>query len=136
MAYIFDRTSNRVSNNGVATKKAYYAHSMSLYNSKQELRDIRALQSMGFEVLNPNDVSYRGMYREFGMEFFYDIIRQQANVVAFRSLPDGSISAGVASEIKLAQELDKPVMELPSFHYRRSLSIAETRTYFKEVGLT
>lgn len=35
-------------------KKVYYAHSLHLYNTPQEKRDIELLEKLGFEVLNPN----------------------------------------------------------------------------------
>lgn len=39
--------------------KIYYAHAQSLYGTKQETRDIACLESLGFEVVNPNSEPFK-----------------------------------------------------------------------------
>jgi len=35
-------------------RKIYYAHPLNIYNTAQEKRNIATLESLGFEVVNPN----------------------------------------------------------------------------------
>jgi hypothetical protein len=117
--------------------KCYYAHPMSLYGTKQEERDIALLESLGFEVENPNTHAHQeGMWRYGGrpgdprsMEYFRGIA-MHCDVVAFRAMPDGSITAGVADEIRVA----KLVFELPSGIKRRTLTIEQTSETLRECG--
>ena len=44
--------------------KVYYAHSMGLYNSPQEARDIETLENLKLEVLNPNSVEISIRFKE------------------------------------------------------------------------
>ena len=124
--------------------KVYYAHCMAIYNTQQEVRDIAMLEAMGFEVLNPNcpelSQTVRGM-RASGktsteiMDFFMKIVASDdVDALVFRALPDCSLSAGVAKEIKVAEECGKPVLELPSGNTRRTLSVQATREYLREIG--
>jgi hypothetical protein len=54
--------------------------------------------------------------------------------VVFRALPDGRIPAGVAQEIKWANERGLPIIELPTFAYDRVMSVELTRVYLHETG--
>ena len=105
--------------------KCYYAHPMSIYDTAQEKRDIDLLQYLGFEVVNPNRAQYTG----YDMDDFCNLART-CDVVAFRALPDGSITSGVAEEIKAHWA----VFELPSAISRRSLTITETLEALHESG--
>lgn len=113
--------------------KAYYAHCLAIYNTKQEERDLETLNRLGFQVLNPNKPEYSQLYQEKGMKVFEELAKS-CDLVAFRGLPDGSIPAGIAKEIKAAQEANKPVIELPSCVLRRELDVEQTREYLKEIG--
>ncbi len=113
----------------------YYAHCLAIYNTPQELRDIFTLNSMGFQVVNPNSHKFQMRYKEEGMEVFFNHIKSDAiDIFAFRALPDGSIPKGVYREIQVAIEAAKPVIELPSCINRRALDLDETREYLKEIG--
>jgi hypothetical protein len=105
--------------------RAYYAHHMALYNTPQEARDVEFLESLGFEVVNPNAAPYAG--REFND---YLSLAADCDLVAFRALPDGSITCGVAQEIKMGP----PVIELPSGINRRTLTIQQTLETLRELG--
>ena len=70
---------------------------------------------------------------EHVMEYFAELVRS-CGAVAFRVLPDGSIPAGVAKEIAVANEVGKPVIELPSGISRRVITVEQTREYLAEVG--
>lgn len=121
--------------------KVYYAHSMHLYGTKQELRDVDLLQKLGWEVLNPNMPEtqqavedYRKKYGdERVMEYFFDLV-EQCEIFAFRAHPDGKIPSGVGWELKTAIGLDKLIIELPSLFSTRILSIEDTREYLKLLG--
>lgn len=112
--------------------KLYYAHCMSIYDTPQEDRDIEMLQYMGFGVFNPNSPRGREGFENAGMDYFYTVINRECDGLAFRSLPYGRISAGVASEIMWNG--NRPLIELPSGIYGRGISINETREYLAEVG--
>jgi hypothetical protein len=90
----------------------YYAHSQTTYGTPQESEDIRLLESLGFDVVNPNVPQYQGGK---GMEFYLKLA-SNADVVAFRCLPTGKISPGVSQELGVA----KRRIELPSGVEERS----------------
>ena len=110
--------------------RVYYAHCQALYGTPQEDRDINILERLGFTVLNPNGVSLPEVVT---MDFFFDLVIT-CDVVAFRSLPDGAIPAGVAGEIATAQKNNIPVIEIPSGILRRGINVEETREFLSEIG--
>jgi len=112
--------------------KIYYAHCITLYGTKQEERDVDTLESLGFDVLNPNASEYQKAYKNIGMKFFEDLVLR-CDGVAFRGLPDGSIPAGVAKEIETNGE--RLLIELPNAVKRRSLSVNLTREYICDTGV-
>lgn len=121
--------------------KVYYARCMSLYGTKQEKRDIMTLNSMvnDVEIIQfPSqaliDETVLASIDAPIMSMFFFPLVNTADLLAFRSLPDGGISAGVASEIEYAQQIGVPVVELLRFHGRPRLSVEETRQYLREVG--
>lgn len=111
----------------------YYAHCKAIYNTPQEERDIELLHKLGFRVLNPSAKDYDANWQEFGMDFANTLVKQ-CHALVFRALPDGSIPAGVATEIAIANDMNIPIFELPSFHLRRILDVDETRQYLRETG--
>ena len=113
--------------------KVYYAHCLAIYNTPQEQRDIHLLESLGFEVYNPNCKECADGYKEKGMDFFADVVGS-CDVLAFRALPDGRIPAGVAQEISYMIMCAKPIIEFPSGILKRTISVDETREYLKEAG--
>jgi hypothetical protein len=131
--------------------KIYYAHSMSLYNTPQEQRDIKLLENLGFEVVNPNDqmiVSQVDSIKAWGndagktkdevsaeiMDFFFKKIIPNCDALAYRSFIDHKIGAGVWGEINCAQVNKIPIIELPTLTVGRMLDISETRNYLKLLG--
>lgn len=121
--------------------KAYYAHSLHLYDTEQEVRDISTISTLGFEVINPNNQKMQIEVEEYRlryggalvMDYFKDIIRK-CDVVIFRAHPDGKIPSGVGFEVKYALELNMPVIELPTLTSNRFLSIEDTRYYLRLLG--
>jgi hypothetical protein len=92
--------------------KVYYARPFSLYNTKQDERDILTLRTLGFDVVNPNKEELQLRYKTEGMDAFLQAI-DDCNLLAFRSFQDGKISAGVMKEIEKAQSLLMPISNCP-----------------------
>lgn len=113
----------------------YYAHSIVLYNTLQEERDIQLLERLGFEVYSPNNEEDAEGYKIFGMGHFRTLIQDhKIKSLAFRANTDGTINAGIAKEIGFARECGKSVIELPSGITRRTLNVEETREVLLEQG--
>lgn len=115
--------------------KIYYAHSKNLYDTPTEKRDILMLAALGFDVVNPNELEHQRECMKWAnvMLYFYTLVAQ-CDALAFRGLASGEIPAGVAGEIQEALQHNLPVIELPTRVARRSLSIEETREYFRCCG--
>lgn len=107
--------------------KCYYAHPMSLYGTPQEARDIKTLEKLGFEVVNPSQ------FVNPGMRFCLAAV-EKCGVLAFRATPDGSVTSGVGAEIENAAKCGLPVIELPSALARRTLTVEQTYEYLQETG--
>lgn len=110
---------------------------MAIYNTKQEERDIELLQSLGFEVINPNEEWHRESCLkdpDGTTDYFIKLLYQYADILAFRGIPTGEIPAGVYKEIQTATQKGIPIIELPVNPELRELSLVMTRDYLKEVG--
>jgi hypothetical protein len=133
--------------------KVYYAHSMGLYNTIQEQRDIKTLEALGFEVLNPNNpqvqarvdevmgrhkIEHPGYpdshYYRVAFKEIFDELVDQCQVFAFRALPDCRIPGGVGLELETAKEKGKHIIELPCNTIARTMTGEETREYLRDVG--
>lgn len=121
--------------------KCYYAHSMMSYGSTIEQMDIKLLEKLGFEVENPNQPKYQKGCKDYvnvhgfskTMDYFGDIILE-CDILAFRSLPDGTIPSGISYEINKAKEYNIPVIEIPCSLSKRMMDYAQTKEYFTEIG--
>lgn len=122
--------------------KCYYAHTMASYGSTIEAQDIELLESLGFEVINPNQEKYqlgcRAYVATYGwenvMNYFKEVINDECNVLAFRGLPDGKILSGVGAEVAHARFLGYPIIELPCSLDKRIIDYPETKQYLVELG--
>ena len=120
-------------------KTCYYAHSLHLYGTQQEARDIKLIEALGFKVVNPNEKKHSDAYmalpEDSRMNYFVELVRS-CDACAFRAYPDGSIGAGVHKEIMAADDPDMPmpVFELPWGLNRRGLSVDDTREWLHELG--
>lgn len=123
-------------------KSIYYAHGLNLYNSPQEQRDIDMLVGLGFDVLNPSDSKYSEEFAQWReehpdeadyMNYFKNLVGS-CDAIAFRSLIDGSLTAGVAAEVQYAMENGMPMIELPNITSNRFLNVADTRLLLKYLG--
>ena len=122
--------------------KCYYAHTMLSYNSTIEKQDVELLETLGFEVINPNQPKHQIGCKEYAakhgwdkvMDYFKKVIEEECDMVAFRSLPDGQILSGVAAEVQHAVSINYPVIELPCSINKRSQEYLETKQYLTEVG--
>lgn len=124
------------------SKTIYYAHSMHLYKTHQEERDVDLLESMGFEVINPSDKEYAIGFKDWNnfysdrenyMDYFERLVKT-CDVLAFRAHIDGSIPSGVGAEIKAALEVNIPIIELPNLNSKRFLSIEDTVLFLNYLG--
>jgi hypothetical protein len=113
--------------------KCYYAHSLHLYNTSQEERDVLLLESLNFKVINPNAQRHFEAYKKEGMDYFANLVKS-CDVLAFRAYPNGKIPAGVHFEATFAINNDMPVFEIPWGFNRRGLSVEETREWLHELG--
>jgi hypothetical protein len=113
--------------------KIYYARPINLYKTNQDVRDIESLKSLFQDVVNPDKEELQKRYEKDGMDAFLAAV-SDCDALAFRSFPDGKISAGVKKEIDKALELGKPVIELPTITESRVLSVEDTRSYLKYLG--
>ena len=113
-------------------KLAYYARCKQIYDTPQEMRDIKIINTLGYEVAPFTDEMQHRAKTE-GMMPFYEAI-DRCNVLFFRSLPHMDIPAGVGGEIDYAQSIEIPVLELPSLVCRNWLDIEQTRAYLHLCG--
>jgi hypothetical protein len=116
----------------------YYAHSMAIYGTPREMKDINMLSEMGFEVVNPSSPGvvkgfekYKEIHQDDYMTFF-TLLAAACDVVAFRALPDGRIPGGVAKEI--AANTTGFLIELPNRVKGRSMNHEETVEYLEDIG--
>lgn len=111
------------------------------YGSTIEEQDIKTLESLGFEVINPSSKEIADgcnkfielFGRERVMKYFSDIVLG-CDVVAFRSLPSGEILSGIAYEIDVARVDGIPIIELPCNLKQRSLDYPTTKQMLIELG--
>lgn len=116
----------------------YYAHGMYLYDTEQEKRDIELLEKLGLKVVNPNSaVHRRGAERSSLTKIhYYCKLAGTCDSLAFRSIPWGLITSGVAAEIKRVLSIQRfiPIFELPSSIDSRMISVEQTVEVLKEIG--
>ena len=115
--------------------KCYYAHPMNLYGTELENDDIIALLKMGFEVVNPNKQRHQEACKDTTKwdsptDYFVAMVAE-CDVVAYRAFPDGGIGAGVAKEVMVARNDNKPCFELAALEGRRVLPVDSTREHLK-----
>lgn len=137
-------------------KNVYYAHSVHLYDTPQEKRDIELLEQLGYNVINPNAevhkakcaeiknkwnqpiAPYSGDRKEESskeiMQYFFKEVIAQCDVLAYRAYPDMRIGAGVWGEIACANTNKIPVFELPTILDSRQVSVKETRQMLEYLG--
>jgi hypothetical protein len=114
-------------------KTCYYAHSLHLYETAQEARDILTIEQLGFKVVNPNAPEHQKPYEKEGMDYFVDLANS-CDVLAFRAHPNGEIPAGVHKEVINFIKTQRPVFELPWGINRRGMSVDDTREWLHELG--
>lgn len=121
--------------------RVYYAHSMHLYDTEQEKRDIELLYLFRFSVLNPNNDLVKEELKQYvanygkdnTMDYFKKLI-DECDAVIFRAHIDGKIPSGVGFEINYAMEKGLPVLELPTLISNKFLSLEDTRYYLQLLG--
>ena len=114
--------------------RAYYAHARTIYDRPQEKRDLKTIEGLGLEPVNPNHPDSQAGYDAEGMEYFVRMV-QECDVLVFRAFPDGKIPAGVLAEIETADLAGMPVIELPTYPKARGLNVDDTRARLREGGL-
>lgn len=113
--------------------RCYYAHPITDYNTWREIADVYTLKQLGFDVLNPNSPEHDIGYKLEGMAYFEGLV-DQCEILAFRGFNDGTVPAGVWTEVSRAVYCMKPVIELPNLLTQTVLSVEETRAKLKELG--
>jgi hypothetical protein len=116
-------------------KKAYYARPVSIDGTKQQERDLQLISSLGYEPypVGEEKAVVLEEYRRIGMDAFKPYVLN-SSILIYRSFPDGSIGAGVATEIKWAQEAGIPIVEFARQIERRTLNVDDTRAMLMELG--
>lgn len=126
--------------------KVYYAHSLSLYGTPIEKKDVELLEVLGFEVVNPNTEGHQKKCEEIRASnpsteitshlimSYFEGVAGDCDAVAFRAHIDGKIPAGVGKEVTKAMNAGKPVIELPNLVRSRFLEVGETRQYLHYLG--
>ena len=115
--------------------KIYYAHFIGIYNTKQEEKDLETIKSIfpNDEIINTNSQDNELLYKTIGMDLFFKLI-EQCDMLIFRGMINGKITAGVYSEINFAKTLKLPILELPSY-VNRGMSVNDTRQTLIELGI-
>ena len=116
-------------------KKAYYARPISIDNTPQEKRDHDTIIAFGFEPwpIGEEKKPILDEYRKVGMVAFRPAVLS-SDAFFFRAFPDGSIGAGVYTEILWAREAGIPIIEFPRSIDRRAISVDATRDMLAELG--
>lgn len=121
--------------------KIYYAHSLNLYGTPQEKRDVETLERLGFEVLNPNTPETQKAYdqsvKDAGGEktmTYFEYLVDQCGAIAYRPFIDLKIGSGVWYEVNYGLGKGLPIFELPTITKDRILDLEETRNYLHLVG--
>lgn len=123
--------------------KVYYAHFMGIYDTVQEERDIKTLESLGFEVINPNKKEISDKFKlllsqgheyNYSFDLVFNKMVRECEIFAFRATPDNKITSGVVMELVEAKKNNKIIIELPSAISQRSLSVDATKEYLSELG--
>lgn len=122
----------------------YYAHPMNIYDKPEEAEDISYLESLGYNVLNPNQPQHQTgckVHPKSVMAYFGELVNK-CDSLAFRAFPDGKIGAGICYEVK--KNGDRPLYEISDDGNlipitkeeveARGLSIEETRRYLGRSG--
>ena len=97
-------------------KKVYYAHSLQIYNTKREKRELRVLKKKFSEVCNPNtDITWDNKTK---MEPYFEAVRNSDIVVVSEYM--SHVGKGVYEEIKTALNHKILVLHLKKkfFRYR------------------
>lgn len=127
----------------------YYAHPLSQYDRVTEKRDLGLLKKYGLGVINPNDRAVEAQFRATRDFSIFTELALKADAVVMRSFRDGKIGAGVAKEALVSIAHGKQAFEIrPGLDGRlallpilkaeieaRALSIDETRSYLKVLGI-
>jgi len=113
--------------------EANKVYNFEYWSEKHNKRDISTLESLGFEIVNPDKEELSRRYQNEGMNVFLQAVAD-CQALAFRSTVNMGITAGVVAEIQKAQELGLPVFELPTLFSNRFLSVEDTRAYLSYSG--
>lgn len=102
------------------------------YFLPEDQKIIKTLENLGFIVIDPNNEVSQALYKLDGMSVFHHLI-DSADLLVFKPLANGKITAGVVSEIAYANSKGIPVLEIPENIYARSMSVEDTRKYLNPV---
>ena len=109
-------------------KKVYYAHSLQIYNTKREKRELRFLKRKFSEICNPNtDIAWDNRTK---MKPYFEVVRNSDTVIVSEYM--NHIGKGVYEEIKKALNHKILVLRLKKKFFRNSLEQVKNVEYINE----
>jgi len=125
------------------TRKIYFGHPISFYNTTKESFLIKRIKEAfpEFEIENPNSKIHRENYEKWkiekgnGMRYFIEKVIPKMDAGVFLAFEDKNFGAGVAKEAEELTKLGKPTYEINfngeifalNLDFGRFLTIEETR---------
>lgn len=124
--------------------KYYFAHPISIYNTRKEGVLIDMIHKTTFLsnplVLNPNSEYHECQYKLKGMDYFLSLV-DECDALIIYPFEDNTIGAGIAKEALRAFENKKRVYQIDAqtfeiqeiFELKNCLTVDETRAKLKEI---
>ena len=124
--------------------KYYFAHPVSIYNTKKESVLIDMIRNTSFLsnplVVNPNSEYHEQFYKKEGMDYFLKLV-DECDAVVIYPFEDGTIGAGIVKEALRAVDSGKRVYQIDPvtfsmeeiFKLKNCLTVEDTRTKLKEL---
>lgn len=146
----------------MAKTKLYFAHPISSYGTPEEAQIIKALQDLGFKVINPNDQIHQDKVKSLQAEFnteaapkaasphimkYFVEVCDNTQACAILSFPNDKFGAGTVKEAQSFIDRGMPLYEvklvgsgnvilnkLSELPAERCLSVDETRAMLAELN--
>ncbi len=124
--------------------KYYFAHPISIYNTKKEELLVAMLSDSSLLtdpiIVNPNSEFNEAQYQIKGMDYFLELV-DECDALIIYPFEDGTIGAGIVKEALRAIDKGKPIYQInPNtfkmmqiFQLKNCLTVEETRAKLKEL---